>query len=350
MNKPVFISYSRLDQECMHQIREILRSKGMEVWTDEGIEPGTPLWKKTISDAIIGCQYVVVLFSPDSSESTWVNRELDFAELHKKRIFPFLIRGNSKESIPFGYTTYQFIDARGGEDVREKAVQILLDCIAKENPGSPPGAGDSAQSEGANTESAEGTSALWRWSDFPELSICIPASWTATPSTEESWRRAQLLLMGGENYFYRWIQDEDLFLYKATGIPGARMEPKLVLSDITGMTPLVGFLAVQSYPFPIPSSCAPLGFRFCFGRFVKYLEKRFSSTFNEHYWLEGRSGKVLAMVSTASRDGDVYRGCSYMIFPPLSKHPINLHIGCDGERFAREQSNFDRIAQTLLIR
>jgi hypothetical protein len=36
---------------------------------------------------------VVALFSPDSARSTWMNRELDFAELHQKKIFPLFVCG-----------------------------------------------------------------------------------------------------------------------------------------------------------------------------------------------------------------------------------------------------------------
>src|SRR5215813_14225200 len=107
MSHDIFISYSRRDIECMIQVSESLRVAGFKVWTDEGIEPGTESWKSALSSAIKNCKLVVVLFSPDSAESTWVNRELDFAELHRKKIYPLLLRGEPENAIPFGYTTFQ---------------------------------------------------------------------------------------------------------------------------------------------------------------------------------------------------------------------------------------------------
>jgi len=68
--------------------------------------------EKALSDAIRDCKSVVVLFSPDAAQSTWVNRELDFAEIQSKSIYPLLVRGKPKDALPFGYTTYQFIDIR----------------------------------------------------------------------------------------------------------------------------------------------------------------------------------------------------------------------------------------------
>lgn len=112
MQHDVFLSYSREDVAIMQKIRDELRADGFAVWTDEGIEPGTPSWKIAIEEALLNTTSVVVLLSPSASQSKWVRNELDFAETHRKRIFPMMVRGDAEQSVPFGFTTYQWIDIR----------------------------------------------------------------------------------------------------------------------------------------------------------------------------------------------------------------------------------------------
>ena len=63
MSYDVFLSYSRQDTATMQQVRDTLRENGFIVWTDEGIEPGTPSWKVAIEDALLSTKSVVVLLS-----------------------------------------------------------------------------------------------------------------------------------------------------------------------------------------------------------------------------------------------------------------------------------------------
>lgn len=112
MQHDVFLSYSREDVAIMQKVRDELRADGFAVWTDEGIEPGTPSWKVEIEEALLNTTSVVVLLSPSASQSKWVRNELDFAETHRKRIFPMMVRGDEADSVPFGFTTYQWIDIR----------------------------------------------------------------------------------------------------------------------------------------------------------------------------------------------------------------------------------------------
>jgi hypothetical protein len=108
----IFLSYSRTDTPMMQKVRDYLREQGFKVWTDEGIHAGTPSWKTAIEDAIREIRAVVVLFSPDSAQSKWVRAELDYAEAQNKPIFPLLVLGDASSAVPFGYTTYQWIDMR----------------------------------------------------------------------------------------------------------------------------------------------------------------------------------------------------------------------------------------------
>jgi hypothetical protein len=122
----VFLSYSRKDNDFMEWVRDYLRSEGMLVWTDEGIEVGTPLWKDAIEDAIEGAGCLVVILSPEAKESEWVKRELEYARAQKVSIFPLLARGDEQTAIPFMLIGSQFIDIRTDA---ENSIQKLIRAL-----------------------------------------------------------------------------------------------------------------------------------------------------------------------------------------------------------------------------
>jgi hypothetical protein len=108
----VFLSYSRKDTEMMHRVRNGLIAEGITVWTDEGIEPGTDLWQKAIQDAIENAGAMVVLLSPDAKASQWVGREIHYAQTHRRKIFPLMVRGDDETAVPFALSGAQYIDLR----------------------------------------------------------------------------------------------------------------------------------------------------------------------------------------------------------------------------------------------
>ena len=108
----VFMSYKRTDTEIMHRISKSLEDAGLSVWTDEGIEAGSPSWKQVVQVAIQNTDVVVCVLSPEAAKSRWVREELDFADLHQKPIFLVHISGEEREVILFGFSTSQRIDLR----------------------------------------------------------------------------------------------------------------------------------------------------------------------------------------------------------------------------------------------
>ncbi|MBK9780382.1 MAG: TIR domain-containing protein [Anaerolineales bacterium] len=75
------------------------------------MEGGTR-WSKEIEKAIKGSQYVVVVLSPDSVESTWVEEEILFARNLRKKIVPLLFRPCE---IPLGFHTLNFINVQNNK-------------------------------------------------------------------------------------------------------------------------------------------------------------------------------------------------------------------------------------------
>jgi hypothetical protein len=93
-----------------------LKKDGLNIRIDEKkLKPGTFKWVKETENNIKAASAVVVLLSPDANESVWIIRELNYAEVHNKRIFPVLIRGDETKSIPINLINHQRIDLREDE-------------------------------------------------------------------------------------------------------------------------------------------------------------------------------------------------------------------------------------------
>ncbi len=92
MGTHVFISYSRKDQTYARKLADDLRKRGFEPWMDDRIDFGGRWWR-TIDRKIRTCAAFVVVMTPDSEESEWVEREVQLALREGKPIFPLLLRG-----------------------------------------------------------------------------------------------------------------------------------------------------------------------------------------------------------------------------------------------------------------
>lgn len=124
----VFLSYSRKDTAMMQHVRDDLRASGLMVWTDEGLDVGTPSWMQDIDLAIRNTGCLVVLLSPDAYQSEWVGREITFAQTHNKRIFPLLIRGSDTNAIPFQLAGYNYFAIKSDY---ENGIQMVIASILR---------------------------------------------------------------------------------------------------------------------------------------------------------------------------------------------------------------------------
>jgi len=91
----VFLSYSRSggDSAYVESLATHLAHSGIPVWFDKEIMVGDR-WVRAVKDQIDACVALVVVMTPHSEASTWVSREINYAEAQKKRIFPLLLRGD----------------------------------------------------------------------------------------------------------------------------------------------------------------------------------------------------------------------------------------------------------------
>lgn len=89
----IFISYSKKDFEFAEKLRQVLQDKGFVVWMDETRLSPHEKWWTAIEQNIISCGAFIVIMSPSSQESDWVEREILVAEKYRKPIFPVLLAG-----------------------------------------------------------------------------------------------------------------------------------------------------------------------------------------------------------------------------------------------------------------
>ena len=106
----VFISYSEQDREIMEKIRNSLRRESLTVWTNTtDIQTGED-FQSAIDRGIEQTDNLVYLLSPDSVQSEFVRKEIDYAVSLHKRIIPILVRSTPPESIPKALQGVQYID------------------------------------------------------------------------------------------------------------------------------------------------------------------------------------------------------------------------------------------------
>ncbi|WP_017297613.1 GUN4 domain-containing protein [Nodosilinea nodulosa] len=106
----IFISYSRQDQDYVALLAQALKSHHLPVWLDDHIDYGTT-WPRVIREQLERCQLVLVVMSPRSEESHWVQCELTHALEIRKPIFPLLLEGPRWFSV----AALQTVDVIGGK-------------------------------------------------------------------------------------------------------------------------------------------------------------------------------------------------------------------------------------------
>lgn len=89
----IFISYSHMDSDYANRLARWLEQKGFVPWIDERVDYGTQ-WPRVIQDYLDSCGAFIVVMSPRSYQSEWVQNELARAQTKKKPIFPLLLEGD----------------------------------------------------------------------------------------------------------------------------------------------------------------------------------------------------------------------------------------------------------------
>jgi len=129
-----FLAYNRDDRRIMEPLRDYLRNRGIDVWTDEHLAPNAPNYHREIENQIRNCHAFIVLMSPSANaEDSYVQNEIGFALRIHKPIYPILVSGEEDNSIPISLINFQFTDLRGRvQQSVDEAYNYLAHSIAQE--------------------------------------------------------------------------------------------------------------------------------------------------------------------------------------------------------------------------
>lgn len=106
-SKELFISYSRKDIKFVGTLASDLEAVGLNIWWDVSGLQGGKRWKRVIQAAINSCKYCLVVLSPDSVKSVWVENEYSYALKKNKVVIPLYLHSCE---IPIDLVTIQYID------------------------------------------------------------------------------------------------------------------------------------------------------------------------------------------------------------------------------------------------
>ncbi len=90
-NRHVFISYSSKDIDYVMQLVRAMEASNIPYWRAPDRIPAGSNYAKEIPRAIRECSLFLLVYSRNSQESIWVEKELDTAVCCKKKILPVVI-------------------------------------------------------------------------------------------------------------------------------------------------------------------------------------------------------------------------------------------------------------------
>jgi formylglycine-generating enzyme required for sulfatase activity len=108
----IFISYSKHNTIYARELADHLLREGFDVWIDDRIDYGEDWWG-TIVQAIRDSGAFIVIMSPESDQSRWVQREVTIADELRKPVFPLLLAGDLLSSQHWSmFVRTQYVDVR----------------------------------------------------------------------------------------------------------------------------------------------------------------------------------------------------------------------------------------------
>lgn len=110
LNTDVFVSYSRKDGDFARDLNRRLQENGKNTWFDqESISSGVD-FEKEIFKGIEGADNIVFVLSPDSVQSEYCEREVEYAAKLGKRFITILCRETDPQDMPEVLRVINWID------------------------------------------------------------------------------------------------------------------------------------------------------------------------------------------------------------------------------------------------
>lgn len=126
----LFISYSSKDKVFVHKLANDLKQRGLNIWLDSWeMLPGDRL-RDRINEAINKSNFILVVLTPNSINSSWVQVELDSAmirELEKKQVvvIPILFGDIKSSDMPSDLKGKLYLNFNSSSDYDDNIELIL---------------------------------------------------------------------------------------------------------------------------------------------------------------------------------------------------------------------------------
>lgn len=124
----VFISHSSRDCKFIEStILPVLRAHGIDTWYSKEDINGFPAWETSIKQALMRCDWFMVMVSPNAAESEWVKDEVHWAVSNRKnRVIPVLIDDVDPFDVHIRLPRIQSVDYRTPS---QEAAAILVSAF-----------------------------------------------------------------------------------------------------------------------------------------------------------------------------------------------------------------------------
>jgi tetratricopeptide (TPR) repeat protein len=128
MGDHVFISYSREDQDFVIKLANNLKSHGIPIWLDQWNNTPGVTYPQATEKALFDCTCLLVVLSPSSVKSDWVQSECHAALDEGKKVVPILYQPCR---IPIRLKLIQYIDFTSISPDDEKSLEQVLRALGK---------------------------------------------------------------------------------------------------------------------------------------------------------------------------------------------------------------------------
>ena len=111
--KHVFISYAREDQPFAREVVRHLRQSDIPAWQDVDDLRGGDRWVERIDEALAGAHALIVIMSPDATQSQYVTYEWAFAVNAGVRVVPVLYKPTELHPRLAAFQFVNFAEVKG---------------------------------------------------------------------------------------------------------------------------------------------------------------------------------------------------------------------------------------------
>lgn len=126
MSTDLFISYSHNDSELVSRLLKDLTATGLSIWLDTRSIRAGQRWNRAIQQAIMDSTIFLLVLTPASVQSSYVQKEIARALFERKLFIPILCKDCD---IPANVSPIQYIDMR---ESYKKGLDQILEHIKQE--------------------------------------------------------------------------------------------------------------------------------------------------------------------------------------------------------------------------